>query len=394
MSRLDGLATVPNLTTIGSYRLIETLGQGGMGTVFLGEHTLLGRRAAVKVLYPQFSVRQDIIDRFFIEARATTTIGDPGIVQIFDFGIQDGVAFIVMEHLVGETLLERLRAHGALPEAEVLRLARQLALSLHAAHARGVVHRDLKPDNVFIVADPEAVGGERTKILDFGIAKLTDDPDRQQTQTGLVLGTPSYMSPEQCRGEGSVDHRSDIYSLGCMMFRSVTGLLVFEATGSGELIAMHLREPPQAPSELANVRPELDAIILRCLAKHPSERYPSMYALALELDGLLRAITAPPGTSHTTLTPLPPETPTRNVQLPTPPPHYTLPPVTLPPITPPPSTLPPGTSPRAASVVAPTRSRHHRLAPSTASSRRVRCRNADSRTACQAGHIQSAPRRR
>jgi len=276
-----------------------------MGSVYLGEHTLLGRRAAIKVLHPMFTTRQDIVERFFNEARAATSIQDPGIVQIFDFGFHDGMAFIVMEHLVGESLHARGRRIKRFPEAEVLRHVRQIALSLHAAHARGVVHRDLKPDNVYVVADPEAAGGERTKILDFGIAKLTDATDRNLTQTGLLLGTPSYMSPEQCRGAGTIDHRSDIYSLGCMMFRMVTGRPVFEAEGSGDLIAMHLREPPRPPSSVTPVRPELDAIVLRCLAKSPDDRYQSMHDLAVEVDHLLRTISAP-GVALHALTPLPP----------------------------------------------------------------------------------------
>jgi serine/threonine-protein kinase len=296
----------PLVSSIGAYRVLEELGQGGMGSVYLAEHTLLGRRAAIKVLHPTFSVRPDIVERFFNEARAATSIADPGIVQNFDFGFHDGIAFIVMEHLVGETLQARIRRLRRLPEADTLRIARQIALSLHAAHARGVVHRDLKPDNVFVVPDPEAGGGERTKILDFGIAKLVDNVDGQHTQTGMVLGTPSYMSPEQCRGAGAVDHRADIYSLGCIMFRCITGRLVFEAQGSGDLIAMHLREPPRAPSTLVSVRPELDAIILRCLAKDPAARFQTMHDLALELDTLLRHISVPPGANLPTLTPLPP----------------------------------------------------------------------------------------
>ena len=302
----DSHTLAPNLAMIGAYRVVQQIGQGGMGTVYLAEHSLLGRKAAIKVLHPTFSVREDIVKRFFNEARATTSIADPGIVQIFDFGFQDGIAYIVMEYLVGDTLLARLRGHRRFPEVEVLRLTRQIALSLHAAHNVGVVHRDLKPDNVFIVADSEAVGGERTKVLDFGIAKLIDDPDRHRTQTGLVLGTPTYMSPEQCRGAGEVDHRADIYSLGCMMFRCLTGRLPFEAQGSGELIAMHLREPAPAPSQFVPVRPEIDAIVLRCMAKNPDDRFRSMHALATEVDNLLRTITAPPGLNLAGLTPMPP----------------------------------------------------------------------------------------
>jgi eukaryotic-like serine/threonine-protein kinase len=300
---------VNNVTLVGAYRVIEQIGEGGMGAVYVAEHTLLGRRAAIKVLHPMFSSRPDIVERFFNEARAIASIADPGIVQVFDFGFHEGTAYIVMEHLVGETLLARVRRQRRLPEADVLRLARQIALSLHAAHVRGVVHRDLKPENVFIVADPEAVGGERTKILDFGIAKLIDAPDHQHTQTGLMLGTPTYMSPEQCRGAGEIDHRADVYSLGCVLFRCLCGRLPFEARGSGDLIAMHLREPPPRPSSIVQLRPELDEIVLRCLAKHPDDRYSSMFDLATELDQLLRSITSPPGLHISALTPLPPSAP-------------------------------------------------------------------------------------
>src|SRR5262245_23764831 len=204
---------------VGAYRLVRQLGAGGMGEVWLAEHTMIGRRAAIKVLHEAVSRRPEIVGRFFNEARAATAISDPGIVQIFDFGQHTtGDAFIVMEMLEGETLELRLRRSGALRVPDALRLLRQVAASLGAAHARGIVHRDLKPDNIFVVPDPEAVGGERTKILDFGIAKLAGQGVGVKTQTSAVMGTPTYMSPEQCRGAGEVDQRSDIYSLGCILY--------------------------------------------------------------------------------------------------------------------------------------------------------------------------------
>jgi serine/threonine-protein kinase len=292
----------------GVYRIKHKLGEGGMGTVYMAEHSLLGRRAAIKVLHPAFSQRQDIVERFFNEARAASSIADVGIVQIYDFGYQDGVAYIVMEFLDGESLEARLRRLGCLALADVLRLGRQLALSLQAAHASGVIHRDLKPDNVLVVADASVAGGERTKILDFGIAKLIDTaPDRQRTQTGMVMGTPIYMSPEQCHGAGSVDHRADIYSLGCMLFHLVAGRPPFQSAGSGELLAMHLREPAPPVSRFARVPPQVDAILLRCLAKEPEHRFQNMQQLASELDTALRAITIPPGgVDPAFLTPVPP----------------------------------------------------------------------------------------
>jgi serine/threonine protein kinase len=279
---------------MGSYRLVQKLGEGGMGEVFIAEHSMLGRRAAVKVLRPEFSHRQDIVARFFNEARAATQISDPGIVQIFDFGqAQDGSAYIVMELLDGETLDRRMVRQQVLPIPEALRLVRQVASSLATAHSRGIVHRDLKPENIFIVRDPEVAGGERTKILDFGIAKLYGD-QQVKTQTSAVMGTPTYMSPEQCRGSGQVDHRADIYSLGCVLYVLVTGRMVFEAEGTGDLIAMHLREMPAPPSaKAAWVPAALDRLILRCLAKNPAERFQTGTELASAITALIDTGTLP-----------------------------------------------------------------------------------------------------
>src|SRR3954470_23271964 len=198
-------------TQIGAYRVLTQIGEGGMGSVWLAEHIALGRRAALKVLHPEFSNRPDIVTRFFNEARAATAIADPGIVQIFDFGQHvDGSAYIVMELLDGEPLDLRLQREGALGLGDALRLMRQVASTLGAAHARGVVHRDLKPENIFVVRDPEVPGGERAKVLDFGIAKLAGEHVGVKTQTAAVMGTPTFMSPEQCRGAGQVDQRSDV----------------------------------------------------------------------------------------------------------------------------------------------------------------------------------------
>jgi serine/threonine protein kinase len=175
---------------IGNYQIVRKLGEGGMGVVYLGQHTLLGRRAAIKVLLPTLSARPDIVNRFFNEARAVTTISDPGIVQVFDFGYHtDGSAFIVMEFLEGEALDRRLARLGKLPSVEALRLCRQIASSLAAAHAQHIIHRDLKPENIFLVRDGEVASGERSKILDFGIAKLSDEhPGKVKTTTGALSG--------------------------------------------------------------------------------------------------------------------------------------------------------------------------------------------------------------
>jgi len=260
-----------------------------MGAVYLGQHTLLGRRAAIKVLLPELSSRPDIVNRFFNEARAVTSISDPGIVQVFDFGYHtDGSAYIVMEYLEGEPLDRRLTRLGRLSVSETLRLCRQLAGSLAAAHSQRIVHRDLKPENVFLVRDAEVAAGERCKILDFGIAKLSDDhPHKSKTRTGVLMGTPVYMSPEQCRGLADIDHRSDIYSLGCVVFRLLAGRPPFDGEGPGDVMSAHIREPAPRPSSYApDVPPSVDALVLRCLAKAPAERFQTMTELAAAATAL------------------------------------------------------------------------------------------------------------
>src|SRR5450755_1743887 len=174
---------------IGPYRLLRKIGEGGMGAVFLGEHSLLGRRAAIKVLLPELSQHRTNIDRFFNEALATTSVSDPGIVQVFDFGYTpDQTAYIVMEYLEGEQLDLRLAKRGSLPPADALAITRQVAGSLAAAHASGIVHRDIKPANLFLVRDADSSQGERAKILDFGIAKLGKEiSNRVVTMTGQVI---------------------------------------------------------------------------------------------------------------------------------------------------------------------------------------------------------------
>lgn len=277
---------------IGQYKILRTLGAGGMGTVYLGEHILLGRRAAIKTLLPALSSQREIVDRFFNEARAISAISDPGVVQIFDFGYHvDGTAYIVMEFLEGESLSTRLDRLRKLPLLDSLRITRQIAGSLADAHAQSIVHRDLKPGNVFMIRDAEAQGGERTKILDFGICKLGDDADGNTTQTGTMLGTPVYMSPEQCRGAGRADHRSDIYSVGCVLFHMLTGRPPFDCDSVGEFIASHLKEDPEPPSKFEpTIPPAVDEIVMRCLAKAPEERFQSMKDLQAAVERTLAEI--------------------------------------------------------------------------------------------------------
>jgi serine/threonine protein kinase len=272
---------------IGQYRILRKLGGGGMGMVFLAEHLLLDRPAAIKTLLPTLSQYPEIVERFFNEARATSAIHDPGVVQIFDFGYHvDGTAYIVMEVLEGESLADRLERLGTLPVGDALRVARQVASSLATAHACGIVHRDLKPDNIFLVHDSESRGGERTKILDFGICKLGRLPeDPSITAEDTMLGTPVYMAPEQCKGAAHADHRSDIYALGCVLFHMIVGRPPFECDGIGEYIAAHLHDDPPAPSSLVDGLPDvIDELVLRCMAKDPDERFQSMKALSTAFE--------------------------------------------------------------------------------------------------------------
>ncbi|MCL4228968.1 MAG: serine/threonine protein kinase [Myxococcales bacterium] len=276
--------------TLGAYRVERELGRGGMGAVYAAAHTLLGRRAAIKVLLAELSKNEQIVQRFFNEARAASAIKHPSIVEIYDFGwADDGRAYIVMELMDGEPLASRLRRVGRLPVATALHLGRQIANALAAAHATGIVHRDLKPDNVFLVPDVEVAGGERVKLLDFGIAKLTGGlgGDIARTRTGTVMGTPTYMSPEQCEGSREVDHRTDLYALGCMVFEMVSGRPPFHDGGAGAIIAAHIMTPPPALRAVAPDAPvEVEALVARLLAKAPAERVASAAELAAELGRL------------------------------------------------------------------------------------------------------------
>jgi eukaryotic-like serine/threonine-protein kinase len=277
--------------SIGSYQILRELGAGGMGTVYLAQHQVIGRLAAIKLLLPALSMNEEMVARMFNEARATALIRHPGLVDVYDFGrLADGRAFIVMEYLDGESLAARL-ARGRLPAELACVLARQVAAAVGAAHATGIVHRDLKPDNIYIVADDEIDAGVRARVLDFGIAKLSDvlAGGGHHTRTGSLLGTPAYMSPEQCRGAGAVDARTDVYSLGCILFEMLTGRRPFAFEGLGEIIVAHLHEPPPVASRIEPSVPAwLDPVLARLLAKDPAARYPSMEEVALALGGRTR----------------------------------------------------------------------------------------------------------
>jgi len=275
-----------------------------MGEVWIGRHEKLGHRVVVKVLRPEMSRHREMVKRFFNEAQAATSIRNPGIAQVFDFGATaDGRAFIVMELLEGVSLSTRLKDRQ-LDAVECCRLARQMANVLQAAHDAGITHRDLKPDNLFLVPDPEVVGGERVKVLDFGIAKLTGELQAigVQTRADLVMGTPSYMSPEQCRGASGVDARSDVYSLGCVLFKMVCGRAPFIGHGAGDIIGAQLHVPaPDLRTFAPDAPPSLAALIAKMLEKKPAARPASMAAVSQALDEILQELGVRPARPSTPL---------------------------------------------------------------------------------------------
>ncbi len=288
---------------LGSYRLLRRIGEGGMGEVFLAQHTRLGRKVALKLLRPELAGSPDALRRFFAEARAVNAISHENIVEITDFAENDeGDSYYIMELLSGASLATVLRDEGVLPLVRTHGIASQIAGALAVVHDAGIVHRDLKPENVFLIER----GGNRdfVKLLDFGIAKLAArDPLAGQgsTQAGVILGTPEYMSPEQAAGE-HVDHRADIYAFGVLLYEMVTGTRPFEARSLGELLLKHASAEPVAPSRRRGpprvVPHDLDALVLECLAKDPAARPATMRDVAHRLRALRPTIEAGPEAPH------------------------------------------------------------------------------------------------
>jgi serine/threonine-protein kinase len=267
------------------YEVHELLGKGGMASVYRGVHVLLQRAVAIKFLHGGVAAGEAGQRRFLREARLVAKLSHPNIVTVFDFGqLDDGTYYQASELVPGVTLREHLRG-GPLAPARALDFARQLAEGLASAHAVGVIHRDLKPSNVMVVPDPALAGGLRLKLLDFGIAKSLSTSS-QITEIGAWIGTPGYMAPEQCRGLGEVGPATDIYSLGVVLYVMLCGAPPFTASDSGGLLDLHLRAPPPRPSERCGCSPALDALVLRCMAKTPSERPPSMAAVIAAIDAL------------------------------------------------------------------------------------------------------------
>jgi serine/threonine-protein kinase len=263
----------------GNYRAVSLLGEGGMGAVYLAEHPGIGRKVAIKVLRADMNHDPQLLTRFLNEARAANAIRHPNIIEVLDSGTTDkGTSYLVMELLEGEVLSARIKRLSRLDERSASEIAMQAASGLGAAHAKGITHRDLKPDNIFVIPEESDPSRERVKILDFGIAKLHSlAGDSLKTRTGTLMGTPIYMSPEQCLGTKEVDHRSDVYSLGIILYEMLAGRPPFQSEGFGELLTMHLHEPALPLRQLApQVSADIEHAVLKMLAKKPEERYQSM----------------------------------------------------------------------------------------------------------------------
>ncbi len=263
---------------LGNYVVDSLLGEGGMGAVFAGRHKFLGHRVAIKVLHGSYANDESVTQRFFLEAKASIDIGHPNVIKVLDFGrSQEGSLYLVMELLEGLNLRQALAANGPFSEREAVAIIVAVCDGLAAAHRKGITHRDLKPDNVFLTLDNEV------KILDFGIAKV--EKAGAGTKTGALLGTPVYMAPEQCRDAKLVGPHTDLYATGTILFELVTGRSPFSGE-LAEVIAKHLFESPPRPSTLAPISPQLEALILECLEKESAARPSSMEVLRDRLRAL------------------------------------------------------------------------------------------------------------
>ncbi len=279
----------------GRYELIRLIDEGGMGAVYLGRHVKLGRSTAVKFLHKELLGQTTVVKRFYREAQAASAIAHPNIIDVYDVGVADwGEPYIVMEYLEGENLDSLLKRKGPIDLPAALGVLEPALRALGAAHEKGIVHRDLKPENIFITRPPDSP--PLVKLIDFGISKFVEGDLSKLTRTGTLLGTPSFMSPEQARGKGEFDHRADLYSTGVILFLMLTGELPFTGESYNDLIITILTEPPKDPFLIApNFPAAVDPVLQKLLSRDPADRYQSCQELieALEtLDGYEQRVEA------------------------------------------------------------------------------------------------------
>lgn len=283
-------AVEPGDVIEGRYRIIRLLGEGGMGTVFLAEHTLISRRVAIKFLHPELAADALVVERFMNEARAAGTLGHPNIVESTDMGfIDDRVPYIAFEHLEGTLLTAEVYRTGGLPIRRAVRIASQIASALHAAHNAGIVHRDLKSDNVFLTDKADAL--DHVKVIDFGISRFLTQEDQQK---GLVMGTPEFMAPEQIVAPESVDNRADIYALGVILYEALSGRRPFSGDDTRQVLhrIVHDAPPPLVGGEIPYGLAEL--VVAQMLAKNPDDRPQTMVDVEAALASFDGRTIAPP----------------------------------------------------------------------------------------------------